>query len=284
MHCQPFAAVLRIIVSTPLSAAMNLAIGEAIFNARCNNVVNYDTFRIFCFSKPAVILGNLESINDINLEQCLIRGFEVTMRRTGGGCVMFTPDDIHYEYVGQHKRRPDYDFINNYVLEALEKLGLPEPRIDQQDKTSIKCGDMKISGNAQLFSVSKGALMHHGSILSSVDAEQMLSVLQPTHEQRSLATVGNIKNTICGYKQYNSKLTQLEVKNALINSLTSGKKEDQDYFFGLLTKWEEKEAQALYENKYSRILLCDEKNSKLFGICYLYTGKSSGRNYELVQV
>jgi lipoate-protein ligase A len=69
------------------NAYMNMAIDEAILDARINGIVP-NTVRFYRWNPSAVSIGKFQNIeNEVYLENCLKHGVDVVRRITGGGTV-----------------------------------------------------------------------------------------------------------------------------------------------------------------------------------------------------
>ena len=97
-------------------------------------------------------------------------GIPVVRRISGGGSVYHDLGNLNFTYLAPYSK----ENLNNYrkftepVLGVLNKLGIPA---EFSEKSDIKIGNKKISGNAQSFRGQK--MLHHGTLLFDADLERL---------------------------------------------------------------------------------------------------------------
>lgn len=114
----------RFLTGKPSSGPDNMAMDEAIFIARSENITDCPTFRLYSWEKPCVTIGYFQK--SAGFEE---HGLPVTRRPTGGLAV-FHNNDLSYSFTAQHPEWPhvysqqdSYRLIHSLIMSALNKLG-----------------------------------------------------------------------------------------------------------------------------------------------------------------
>ena len=140
----------------------NQAFEEFVFE----NFRDQDIFLLWQNS-PAVIVGSYQNIcREVHVESLRRLGIPVVRRCTGGGTVYHDLGNVNYTYITQADGGVSYDGVLLPVIRALNDIGVPARKNRTCD---IAIGDLKISGSAQRMT--KGRLLHHGTLLFSSDLE-----------------------------------------------------------------------------------------------------------------
>jgi lipoate-protein ligase A len=157
----------------------NMAVDEALMSraARTGEAV----FRVYAWSGPTLSLGrNQRAKGDYRLDEAQSLGVGFVRRPTGGRALLHD-HEVTYSATLPAESAEDaddaYAFINDVLLDALAKLGVParratetssippglRPCFDAPSEHEIVVGDRKLVGSAQWRR--GGALLQHGSIL-----------------------------------------------------------------------------------------------------------------------
>ena len=160
-----------------MDAASNMALDEAVL--RLNKGKKDGTVRFYSWEPRAITIGYFQGINEeVDVRKCEEQGVDVVRRITGGGAV-YHDDELTYSVIvdedhpGISKNvMESYDYLCRGVVKGLGGLG-----IDSEFKpiNDIITGGKKISGNAQTRRM--GSVLHHGTILRSVDVSTMFDLL-----------------------------------------------------------------------------------------------------------
>lgn len=109
-------------------------------------------------------------------------GLPVLRRESGGGAVLLGPGCLNYAFVLSLERRPELlDVEHSYAAilgAALAALRLPGARAVGSD---LVLHDRKFGGHAQRRT--RGALLHHGTILYGFDLDQVSRFLREPERQ-----------------------------------------------------------------------------------------------------
>ncbi|MDI6891631.1 MAG: lipoate--protein ligase family protein [Actinomycetota bacterium] len=189
----------RFIDVTFPSAAMNMAIDEAIFEAFRKGLVP-PTLRAYEWNSPALSVGRFQKLDGIDVEHCNELGVQIVRRITGGRAVLHDAD-VSYSIVlareeGFPKSSADsYRFLCQGLIRAYEVLGVEVELAPSKGSDSPICflgfslADLsyrgrKIAGGAQIWR--KGFLLQQGSLLMDFDEKALFTVLRhPRHQDVS---------------------------------------------------------------------------------------------------
>lgn len=233
------------------NAAKNLAIDEAILQARIENSVP-PTLR-FWRNDRAVIIGRSQKVcAEVNLEICIRENIQVVKRFSGGGAVYQDLGNLNYTIVldGDDRLIRGMDIMESYrvlcsgLIRGLNILGLSSVSLIPPGNVFV--GGKKISGSAQLRR--KDVVLHHGTLLVSSDIDMLRRVLAVYDEGmrcKSTSICSPVTRIIDELK-HNVEIS--EVKNALLQ----GFREELGIKFepGDLTHLEKEIASQIYYNKY----------------------------------
>ncbi|MBS7608457.1 MAG: lipoate--protein ligase family protein [Candidatus Bathyarchaeia archaeon] len=239
------------------NAYMNMAIDEAILNARIKGLVP-NTLRFYRWNPSAVSIGKFQNIgNEVHLENCLKHGVDVVRRITGGGTVYHDAEgEITYSVVADKASLNAEDITEVYariyagIVEALKILGL---KADFNEGNPRACPNLtvngkKISGSAQCHKSS--VVLQHGTLLVDVDLEKMFTFLKVPWAKTCMEVVCIARNKITSIKAELGRDVSLEtVQQALIKGFqkTLGTRlEPTD-----LTPYEREFAEKLCREKYA---------------------------------
>lgn len=258
----------RLIDSPSMGAPLNMAIDEAIAEALKRGIV-FPTLRFYSWMPPAVSIGYFQSIKDIDKERCILKGYDIVRRPTGGRMILH-----HREFTYSIVVPPDsylfgkdvlstYRILHQGVLAGLKKIGLAPEIVSGRDKKAIKSpacffspsiyeitiGGRKIMGSAQRRW--QKVILEQGSILLDLDINELLSILYlPNGYQRKEAISENASQKItCINKEIGKPAEIGKLKEALIDGFEEalGIRLRQDR----LTDYELQRAFSLSLKKYS---------------------------------
>lgn len=186
----------RLIVdAAPRSGAANMAVDQAIAEA-CAASDSLPTVRFYRWAPPAVSLGRLQPISDIDVQQVAALGYEIVRRPTGGRAILHT-DEFTYS-VAAPMHHPlvrggvmdAYLRISNALVEGLHRLGVAADKapgdvrvgadvsavcFEVPSAYEITAGAHKLMGSAQ--SRRAGYVLQHGSLPLVGDIARLVDVL-----------------------------------------------------------------------------------------------------------
>lgn len=178
----------EIILPTPLSTPMHVALDEVLANAVGTGQRN-PTLRFWEWESPSVVIGGFQSLrNEVDPEGAERHGVSVVRRITGGGAMFMEHGNaITYSlYLPQSlvdglSYADSYPFLDAWVMAALEKLGISAW---YQPLNDIATDQGKIGGAAQKRFGNSG-MVHHVTMSYDINAEKMLEVLRIGKEKLS---------------------------------------------------------------------------------------------------
>ena len=171
----------EIIHDGPVSPRLHLALDE-VLATEVGEGRRKPTLRIWEWDESAVVIGSFQSLkNEVDPEGAAKYGFDVVRRISGGGAMMmekgaiityslYVPTDL----VQGMSFADSYAFLDSWVIEALQSLGIDASYQPLNDITSPKG---KIGGAAQKR-LGSGAVLHHVTMSYDMDGEIMTQVLR----------------------------------------------------------------------------------------------------------
>ncbi len=237
----------RMIPFRYFSAAMNMAIDEAILNG-LREGTSPPTIRFYGWDPSAVSIGRFQGLEyEVNLEACRQAGVDVVRRITGGGAVYHDRDgEVTYSILGPGElfplRIPDsYRSICEDVVYALQLLDIPAEFSPIND---VLVEGRKISGNAQTRR--GGLFLQHGTVLYQVDVEKMFALLSVNPVKISDKLIRSVKKRVTAVLDYRQVPMQ-----ALAQAMETAFKRGREVEIGDYTPEELARARQLAEEKYA---------------------------------
>jgi lipoate-protein ligase A len=190
----------------------NMAIDEAVLVNRMKDAVP-NTVRLYQWSPSTVSIGMHQSVKlEVDEAEIERRGFQLVRRISGGGAVLHAKGrEITYAVVarvqdllrGNATSKPGVDAIYEVILQAIQ-LTISRLSISAA-QGAIHCPALlvdgkKISGNAQC--IRGNYFLQHGTILLSVDSDEMYSVLKPPEGVTKGRMVRSVKAKVVGLEDY----------------------------------------------------------------------------------
>ncbi len=235
----------RVIQYSENDAAMNMAIDEAVMESV--GAGGPPTLRFYGWKPGAVSIGYFQSLaREVDLDACAAAGVDVVRRRTGGGAVYHdNSGEITYSVIGKEDLFPrdiiaSYRLICGWITESLALLGIESCFAPIND---ITAGGRKISGNAQTRR--GGVLLQHGTVLHSLDADAMFTLLKVPDEKIRDKMIANVKERVTCVRNFGA-FAKDETYNALLRGFSRGK----DCEAGSLSPEELARAEALASSRY----------------------------------
>lgn len=175
----------RLIPLQTNNAFMNMAIDEAILNARVAGQVP-NTLRFYRWQPSVVSIGkNQNPENEIYLDACKKLGIDVVRRISGGGTVYHDFEgEVTYSVVAKTSDMGTADITTVYfkiyeaITDALRLLGIPADFSsgDAKNCPNLTVNGKKISGSSQ--TITRGVVLQHGTVLVKVDLPKMFTLLK----------------------------------------------------------------------------------------------------------
>ena len=235
------AAQWRLIKSPPSSAALNMALDEAILNATAQKL-SLPTLRLYSWSVPSLSLGYAQSVLDVDQVELSNHVWQLVRRPTGGKAILHT-DELTYsitapldEPLVSGSLIESYQRISLGLQKALQLLGLqtiaedkPSLPTDQSKKEpvcfqtpsnyEITWKGKKLIGSAQARKL--GGVLQHGSLPLCGDLSRITLVLSyPTQSEREIAAQKTLAQATTLEVATGKIFTWDEAAEAIIHSFT----------------------------------------------------------------
>jgi lipoate-protein ligase A len=243
----------------PLSvnnAAMNMAIDEAILQARVEDKVP-NTLRLYRWQPSAVSIGrNQNPQEQVYLETAQKLGVDVVRRPSGGGTVYHDYEgEVTYAVIaktadlGTGDITTVYTKIYSCIKDALRMIG---SGCDFSEGNAKNCPNLtingkKISGSSQ--TISRGVALQHGTILRIVDCDRMFQLLKLKDANCVQAAEIGKRNITSLQAELGHKMSPDTLANVLAQGFRIMLKVQMEQ--GELTASEQELAAKLYKEKYS---------------------------------
>lgn len=213
----------QVIDTDPLSPAMHLALDDVLAREVAAGR-RAPTLRFWQWDRPAIIIGNFQSLkNEVDTEAAARLGVQVVRRVTGGGAMFVEPGSaITYslyapaELVGDLDFAASYAFLDAWVLQALKDVGIDAFYKPLNDIASPKG---KIGGAAQKR-YAGGMVLHHVTMAYDMDASKMLQVLRVGREKISDKGITSAAKRVDPVRSQTG-MTREEVISRMIGTFTA---------------------------------------------------------------
>ena len=184
---------LSFIQNSSTDPAYNLALEEYL-------LVNRDEeFFLLWRNEPTVVIGrNQNTSAEINRELIKRESIHVVRRISGGGAVFHDHGNLNFSFLINAERSEfDYTTFTRPLLKTLNRLGIHAENAGRND---VAIDGKKISGNAQHKHQER--LLHHGTILFSVDLDKLASVLKSSPEKYESKAIPSIRSRVCNVRDH----------------------------------------------------------------------------------
>lgn len=234
---------------------MHFAVEESVLRAT-DECIQPPTLRIRR-TVPSVWIGYYQlPEEDVDLAFCEENGIPVVRRMNSGGAVyqdegtfcysaFFRKEDLLQSY-GLEDTDDLYRVFGQIIISLCRDMGISAELSSVND---ITAGGRKIYGSAQMEWYK--AFVHSGSILFNVDKERMQRVLRPSVLKFADKRFKNVKERVANL----SELSALNLTIESVMDLFTDKFAEilkVELREGMLTENEQREAQKLFSDKYSR--------------------------------
>ena len=189
----------EILPSTPMPITTQVALDQ-ILTERVGAGLRKPAMRLWQWTEPAVVIGSFQSLrNEVDAQAAAEHQIQVVRRISGGGA-MFMEEDNCVTYslyapqslVDGMSFTDSYPFLDNWVMQALEKTGV---EAFYKPLNDIATPEGKIGGAAQKR-LSNGGLLHHVTMSYDIDAEKMTQVLRIGREKISDKGIASAKKRV----------------------------------------------------------------------------------------
>ncbi|MGM5482671.1 MAG: lipoate--protein ligase family protein [Nanobdellota archaeon] len=240
----------RLVKSIETNGAMQMAIDEAILDARINNLVP-NTLRFFTWKPKCLTIGYFQSLQkEVNMERA--KDIDIVRRYTGGGATLHDKE-LTYSFAVHQRNVPgsiddSYKIICNLIVKGLEELGL---KAEFKEINDILVNGKKISGSAQTRK--EGVILQHGTILLDVNLKEMFSYLKVSDEKIKDKMIKSAEERVTSLnEQLGRKISLEKAEKAMLKGFKSfskfSQKELTDYELRLAKKFYKKYSSSEWRN------------------------------------
>jgi lipoate-protein ligase A len=161
----------------------NMGLDEALLESVAAGAM--PALRFYGWNPPAVSIGCFQGLaEEVDVEACKRRGFDITRRISGGGAVLHK-SELTYSIIlplahplAKKDLNESYIMLCAGLLEGLRLLGI---RAVFSGINDILAGGKKVSGSAQTRRL--GCLLLHGTVLLDSDIDEMFEALKVPQEK-----------------------------------------------------------------------------------------------------
>lgn len=240
---------LRILDTGVIEGRLNIAIGQAIIEARQDDDVP-DTLRYLRFP-PTALVGRHQALGqEINLDYCRANDIGVVRRITGGGAIFLDPGQLGWELAFNRKTLgiaslPDLAReICEAAADGISRLGVDARYRPRND---IEVDGRKISGTGGFFD--GDTLFYQGTVLVDMDPQSMVSALRVPQSKLARRELDSASQRVVTLRELLGEATPAlaEIRATLTAAFCErfglAAREDE------LTVAERKNAETLYEEE-----------------------------------
>jgi len=190
--------VFRVIDTGSLNAAENMALDEAMLEARAEGLIP-DTIRFLSFRPHAALVGQFQTVEkEIRGDYCREKGIDINRRITGGGALYWNCSDIGWEIFSAREGQFGVSRVEDYyrIFCSAVAMGLNNFGVNAsfRPRNDIEVGGRKISGSGGTSS--GDAFLFQGTLLVDLDIESMLRCLKVPVEKLSYSEIDSLKDRI----------------------------------------------------------------------------------------
>lgn len=198
---------IRYLISNDLNPYSNLALEEYLLKY----VKEEECILYLWQNEKTVVIGKNQNV----WKECKIReleedGGKLVRRLSGGGAVFHDVGNLNFTFL---VRKDNYDLNKQLevIMKAVKNIGIVAEKTGRND---ITVNGRKFSGNA--FYTDGDYSYHHGTILVSVDMNNLSKYLNVSRDKLVSKGVESVKARVINLKEYNPDLDIDKLKQELL--------------------------------------------------------------------
>jgi lipoate-protein ligase A len=231
---------IRVLDTKALSAAENMALDEAILEAREDNLIP-DTIRFLSFEPHCALVGFFQNVdNEIRESFCTQEGIEINRRITGGGALYWGVKDIGWEIFASAKRFAAKisrfeDYYRLFCGAASRGINMFGLKSNFRPRNDIEIEGKKISGSGGTSI--RDCFMFQGTLLVDINLEIMLRALRIPIEKLKYNEINSLKDRVTWLAR---ELGYCPTREEIIKNLLEGFSQSLgvEYYFDELSEIE----------------------------------------------
>lgn len=169
-------------------------------------------------NRSSVIIGrNQNTAAEINARYAEENDIRIIRRITGGGAVYHDLGNLNYSFIVKADgEKTDFRFLAEPLVQVLRAMGVPAEISGRND---LILNGRKFSGTAQYRNGSH--ILHHGTLLHSVDFDKMTNVLHADPEKIRSKGIESVRSRVVNIADYlPGRMTIEELEKALITGFS----------------------------------------------------------------
>lgn len=205
----------------------NLAAEEVLAKSVRRGVL---IFYLWQNEKTVVIGRGQNALRECRADLLENEGGYLARRSTGGGAVYQDLGNLCFTFIASPEV---YDLSRQFrvIQNACLKFGIKTEISGRND--IVTANGHKFSGNA--FSVTRRCRLHHGTIMTDVNKENLARYLTPSNDKIEAKGVRSVKSRVCNLREINPAVTADAMKEALKEAFLEEYKEAYTRDIGELT-------------------------------------------------
>jgi lipoate---protein ligase len=269
---------IRVLDTKALTAAENMALDEAILEAREENLIP-DTIRFLSFEPHCALVGFFQNVeNEIRESFCTQEGIEINRRITGGGALYWGVKDIGWEIFASADRftakiskfEDYYGLFCGAASRGINQFGL---KSSFRPRNDIEIDGKKISGSGGTSI--RDCFMFQGTLLVDINLEIMLRALKIPVEKLRYKEINSQKDRVTWLSR---ELGYCPTREEIIKYLLEGFSQSLgfDYYFDELSEIEKEIFRRRIDHFKSKNHIYRIKGKKSVSIIRSVTKSQSG--------
>jgi lipoate-protein ligase A len=269
---------IRVLDTKALNAAENMALDEAILEAREDNLIS-DTIRFLSFEPHCALVGYFQNVeNEIRESFCTQEGIEINRRITGGGALYWGVKDIGWEIFASADRfaariSKFEDYYSLFCGAASRGINMFGLKSSFRPRNDIEIDGKKISGSGGTSI--RECFLFQGTLLVDINLEIMLRALKIPVEKLKYNEINSLKDRVTWLAR---ELGYCPDREEIIKNLLEGFSQalEVEYYFDELSEIEKKIFRSKIGHFKSKNHICRVKGKKSVSIIRSVNKTESG--------